>query len=136
GRARPDPARARGRAGAQPDVSGGERARNEDARPARARALDAAAALPARGREGRAAAAGSGGGRHRAIHARGDAARAPQPAAAAFPEGGAGRRSRRARSDGYFAVPPTAAPGEFFDARRLIRPSTPSCFTTLSNSER
>src|SRR5258706_8946034 len=30
----------------------------------------------------------------------------------------------------YFLVPPTAAAGVFFCARRLIRPSTPSCFTT------
>src|SRR3954467_15667270 len=33
------------------------------------------------------------------------------------------------------AVPPTAA-GAFFDARRLISPSMPCCFTTASNSER
>ena len=34
------------------------------------------------------------------------------------------------------ALPPTPAAGMFFEARRLIRPSMPSCFTTASNSER
>ena len=47
------------------------------------------------------------------------------------------RRSRRAlRYLDFGDVPPMAGAGVFFCPRRLIRPSTPSCFTTASNSLR
>ena len=45
--------------------------------------------------------------------------------------------SRRAlRYLDFGDVPPMAGAGVFFCPRRLIRPSTPSCFTTASNSLR
>ena len=51
------------------------------------------------------------------------------------PRSPGGQQKKKKTYLDFGALPPTAA-GVFFCARRLIRPSMPSCFTTASNSER